>query len=389
MTFTSLTSTPISLGHDLREGGLFALSVRRCADEDVHFAARVKADNRALPESALEPDRAGDLRRPEAADFDVVADADSEVAALLAELRLFLAQPLVVDVLERLVERQLVVAAVVAQAGDHRVAVFERRQKIPVADLGRIDVHRVRQLVEHPFEHEARLRTAGAAVRFDRRRVRVDAVDVLAHRGHVVRAGQHQAVQDRRDAGRRRREKRAHARPHGAAQSEDVAVAGRGHLDFLHMIAAMRRRLIVLAAGFGPLDRAAQLHRAERGDEFAGVRGDLAAEPAAHFRSDHAQLVLGHAGDERSEEAEDVRVLRRVPERQLAGRGDPVGQRRSRFHRGRNQPLLDDAILDDDIGFGERGVHVTAGHDPVKRLVVRNVGVNLRRARRRWLSADR
>ena len=83
------------------------------------------------------------------------------------------------------------------------------------------------------------------------------------------------------------------------AQPEDRAVLRRRELDLLHVIAAVRRRLVVLAARLGPLDRPPELHRAEHGDEVARIRGDLAAEPAADFRRDHAQLVSGHAGDER------------------------------------------------------------------------------------------
>ena len=76
-----------------------------------------------------------------------------------------------------------------------------------------------------------------------------------------------------------------------------------------------------------------------------------------------------------------MRVLRRVPERQLTGSATPLGQRRSRLHRVRNQPLLNDALLDDDLGVPERGVDVAAGDRPVKGLVVGNVGVELGGAR--------
>ena len=65
-------------GDELREGGFFALTVRRGADEDVHLAGGMDADDRALPESALKADRAGDLRRTQAADLDVGADADAD-----------------------------------------------------------------------------------------------------------------------------------------------------------------------------------------------------------------------------------------------------------------------------------------------------------------------
>jgi hypothetical protein len=46
---------------DLRERRLFSLSVRGRADEDVDFAGRMDADDGALPQTALEADRAGHL----------------------------------------------------------------------------------------------------------------------------------------------------------------------------------------------------------------------------------------------------------------------------------------------------------------------------------------
>ena len=53
---------------------------------------------------------------------------------------------------------------------------------------------------------------------------------------------------------------------------------------------------------------------------------------------------------------------------------------RPRFHRVRDQPLVDDALLEDDargLGLLEGGVDVTAAHDPVERLVALDVGVEL------------
>ncbi len=63
----------------------------------------------------------------------------------------------------------------------------------------------------------------------------------------------------------------------------------------------------------------------------------------------------------------------------------PCRERRARLHRVRNQPLLNDPFLDDDVGVLERGVEVAAGDRPVKRLVAGDVGVKLRRAGHRGL----
>ena len=186
-------------------------------------------------------------------------------------------------------------------------------------------------------------------------------------------------MQDCRDPRRRRREIRAHAGPRRGAQPEDGAVLPRRELDLLHVAPAVRGGLEVLAPGLGPLDRAAEPHRAEHRDEVRGVRGDLAAKAAAHLRRDHAQLVLGHPGHDRAQEPEDVGVLCGVPHRQLAGGSAPLCQRGPRLHRIRNEPLLDNPFLDDDLGVPERRVDVAAGHHPVEGLVVRHISVQLRR----------
>ena len=77
-TLTSSGSTPELGGDDLGEGGLLALAVRRGADEDVHLAARVEAEDGAPPQPALEPDRAGHLRGSEAAHLDVGRQSDAQ-----------------------------------------------------------------------------------------------------------------------------------------------------------------------------------------------------------------------------------------------------------------------------------------------------------------------
>ena len=163
--------------------------------------------------------------------------------------------------------------------------------------------------------------------------------------------------------------------PHRGADRRDAAVFRRRQLDLLHMIAAVRRRHIVLGARFLPLHRPPKLHRAKRRDEVALDLRDLAAEPAADFRRDHAQAVLRHAGNERHDEAHDVGILRRIPQRQLASDGNELRDGAARLDRGRDQPLLNDSIADDDLRRFEGGIDVAAGDGPVKGDVAGNVAV--------------
>jgi len=122
----------------------------------------------------------------------------------------------------------------------------------------------------------------------------------------------------------------------------------------------MRRGLVVLAPGFRPFDREAELHGAEDRDEVGRIRGNLAAEPAAHLWRDDPQLVLGHAGDDRAEKSKDVWILRRVPQRQLTRGAAPLREGGARLHRVGDEPLVDDPLLDDHLGVLERRVDVAA-----------------------------
>jgi hypothetical protein len=148
------------------------------------------------------------------------------------------------------------------------------------------------------------------------------------------------------------------------------------------VIAAVRRGLEILAAAFGPLHGTIQRHRAEARDEVCRICRDLAAKPATHLGSDHAKLVFRDPGDDRAQETKDVRILRRVPQRQLAGGPAPLRERRARLHRVGDEPLLDDPLLDDDLGIRECRVDVAARHGPVEGFVAGHRGMQLRRP---WL----
>ncbi len=141
----------------------------------------------------------------------------------------------------------------------------------------------------------------------------------------------------------------------------------------------MSRGLVVLAACFGPLHRTSEPHRAEDRDELTRILGHLASEPSSYFRGNHAQPILGNPGDDRPYEPGNMGILRCVPERQLAGGLHELCNRGARLDRCRDQALLDDPLFDDDLCRLECGVDVATGNDPVERLVLWNVWMNLRR----------
>src|SRR5204863_7121920 len=115
------------VGHDLRHRRLVPLPERLAAGRDDDLAGQVHAYVGALPEAGT-PALAGgsDPRRwRDTADLDVAREADAEIAALLARLRLVAPEAVVVDELECPVERALVLAAVVGEAGEDARVVRE------------------------------------------------------------------------------------------------------------------------------------------------------------------------------------------------------------------------------------------------------------------------
>src|SRR5690606_8150325 len=101
------------LGDDLGEGGLLSLTVGGSPGEDGYFTRGMDADGGAFPQSPLEADSAGDLRGTQSAQLHVGGEADPQVAPLFACFLLLLAELVVVDHLQGLVQRPVVVAGVV------------------------------------------------------------------------------------------------------------------------------------------------------------------------------------------------------------------------------------------------------------------------------------
>src|SRR5205823_14729971 len=116
----------------------------------------------------------------------VRADADSEVAAFLPVFRLLPPKVFVCDMVDQLLKRAGVVAAVVREASRDGVPVFELRNEVLLTEIDRVHSEFGSQHVDQTFQNERGLRTARAAIRFDGRAVGVDAVDVFPERRTVV-----------------------------------------------------------------------------------------------------------------------------------------------------------------------------------------------------------
>src|SRR5205823_13346681 len=135
---------------DLREAGLGALAVGRDAGGDGHGAARRDAHRRAVPAGA------GELA--------VDAEAEADQPARAPRLRLLGPESGVVDPPQRLVERALVVAAVVAHASRPLVGEGVGGDEVAAAHLGGVEGELAGDRVHQPLEHVGGLGAAGAAV---------------------------------------------------------------------------------------------------------------------------------------------------------------------------------------------------------------------------------
>ena len=306
------------------------------------------ADRRRLPAAGGVANRAEDARRCEAAHLVVGREADADllhVAPVAARLLLRL-ELVEAEVLEELVERGVVVAVVDRQPRGERGR--ELRDEVLAPQLEPVDPELEREQVHRALEHVGRLGPAGAAVGVGRRRVREHARE----RDAVVRDRVRACVDpgaEQRDAGRDELEIRPHRGDHVRPDRGDLAVLRRRELERRHEVAAVDRRERVLRALLHPLHRRAQPPRDRDREQLLGIDVQLRAEPAADVGGDHAQLRLGHPERGGGEQPQDVRYLRRRPQRDVpAGLGpgdDATGLDRVRDQRG-----LHVAVLDDHVG---------------------------------------
>ena len=112
-----------------------------------------------------------------------------------------------------------------------------------------------------------------------------------------------------------------------------------------------------LAAIGDPLYRPLHFARRPGHQRFFGIDYLLAAKAATDVRRHHAQLALGNAEDQHSDQhPRDMRKLGRGIERVVARGGLVLGNGRPRFHGVRHQPVVDEIDLGDVMRHGEGGV---------------------------------
>src|SRR4030095_10194877 len=131
---------------DLRVGGGMALALTHRAEPRDGAAGRIDADVAAVEQA--DPEDVARLVRSGADDLGEGRDADPHQFALLAFLRLLLAQSLVIDGLEHLVERRMIVAAVERPAQRRRIRKLLGLDEVAAPDLGLVEAELLREDVD-------------------------------------------------------------------------------------------------------------------------------------------------------------------------------------------------------------------------------------------------
>ena len=346
---------PELLGDDLGERRLVALALRLHAELEHRLAGRVHAQLGRVEHA--QPDDVELLAVAGADDLGERREPDADQLALLARLLLLPAQLLVAELLEREVQRALVVAGVVDEAGGRGVRELIRLDEVRTPELGRVEPELVRGGLDEPLDQVRRLGDAERAAVGDaaRRLVRVRAVGHDVRRRDVVRAGD-----DVEEAGLELRRLRV---------GEEGAVVGE-QLDLqAHHAVALDRELaahVVVAGEAGrdqvpravldPLHRPADQQRGRRRDDVARVDRHLVAEAAADVGRDDPDLVLGQPGDDGEQRPVRMWSLRRHVDRRLAGRRVDVRDAAAALERRRMAARVEGVERDDAVGLGERAL---------------------------------
>ncbi len=242
------------------------------------------------------------------------------------------------------VERRLVVAGVERESGRGRVREGVRGDEVAPARLHRVLADHAGERVDSTLDRVRGFRTAGAAVGVRRRPVREHAGARERVRGDVVEPVVDERAEER-DAGRDQLEVRAHVGEQMHPHRGDLAVGIGGELDVLDHAAAVHRRERALPALLGPAHRATEALRHRETERFFRVDVELGPERAADRGYDDPQPVLGDPSDDRHEDLEEVRDLCGRVDRVVAAERLGDHAHPARFHRHRDQALLEVALL--------------------------------------------
>ena len=342
---------------DLREGRGVALTLRDGAEAGDGRACRVDA-NLAAVEHA-EPENIAVLDRTGPDDLGEVAEANAEKRTGLAALEgfdtlgLLLAEILVTDCFQGLFPTGVVITGIIFPAESRLIRELVLLDEVLGAEFRRIHAELDGENLDHPLDEIGSLgHPERAAVRDAARSlVGVDAVDGQIGGRDIIGPGAdiHEAG---RELGRVGTGIESAMVGRGMAmQAGDLAVLGRRDAAHHPVVTGKGRGHQIVGTVLDPLHRNAGDDGGDDRADIARIDADLVAETATDIRRDHADVVLGDAGNQRGDGPHGVRRLEGAPDRQLAV--DLVHRRHAAagFQRARVRAVVVDHLLGDDVGF--------------------------------------
>ncbi len=295
------------------------------------------------------------LRRPGADDLGEGGEADSHQLALRSFLGLLLQKRLIADLLERHVERAVVVTAVVGEPECRGIRELILPHEVLAPEFHRIHAELVGEDVHAALDRVAGLGDAERAAIGDaaRRLVREVGVDLGVRDREGVAAGDHAEHAGRVFRGVGGGVEGAVIGSGRHAQGGHRAVGPGADLHVHVVVAREPGARQVLGSRLDPLHRPPELQRADDGADVPGIHRHLVAEAAADVRRDDSDLVLGDAGDDGDGSSIDVGRLRGHVEREPSHRVE-LGDTAARLEWRRVAARKPDPLFDDFVRGGKR-----------------------------------
>ena len=363
----------------LRERRLMPLPMPRRPAVHRHLPRRMHPHQRTLPHTRARPQRVRHRRRSHPADLHIRRQPHAQIPPLLPRRRLLPAELLIPQHPQRLIQPRLIIAAVVNHPRRHLIPILKRRYQILAPNLRRIHPHLRRENIQQPLHDIRRLRPARPPVCVNRRRIREHPYHLAPHIRDLVRPHQHQPEQIRRYRRRESGQISPHIRVHRPLYPRNRPIPIPHYLPIPDMIAPVRRRQIILLPLLNPLHRHPQLLRHHKRDDLLRVQVKLAPEPAPDIRRNHPYLMLRMPRNQRQQQPNQMRNLRRRPHRHMISPRIIIRHNRPPLHRIRNQPLIHNPLRNPHLRALPRSLNIAACNLPLEPHIIRRILMNLRR----------
>ena len=342
---------------DLGKGGVMPLAVAVRSGHHIDGAGGVDPHGGGFIQTDTRAECASHRRRGDAAGLDIARQADAAIFATCGSFGTAGLEALVVDHLQRLVQRCLIVTDVILQR--HRGLVREGilRDEVHPAELGRIHADLACRRIHHPLQQVGGLRPSGTAIGVNWRSGRGHALHIGVDRRNLIAARQQRGMQNGRRHNRECRQVRADIGQAVDPQAGDAVVGVERHSHLVDVVAAMRVGKEGLAAVGRPFDRTLQLLRYPGADCFFRIDINLRSEAAADIGGDNAELGFRNAQHEGTNHKPcQMRVLRGGEQR--VGLVDGVIFRYcgTGLHRVWNKTVVPHFQLDHGGGVCQRGL---------------------------------